>query len=331
MIKATLRGGGGAPVSTAPAAATIDVAATPADPQPEVQADSLEAQLGIGEQHEAAPASTPAASQGGSSGAVDLYRPNRYAEMSEGALQGDFDESDVRHPTLNIVNGSGKLSQIYQGGTVVFADESLLEPPNLKTPDPEAFIRFVPIISQKMFKEALTDEQVKASQRARYLNTIQEVEAIGGTTQWIGDVKPSWSPSARNVILIERPEGSEHPNFVIELDGKFYAVGVYYSSSTAYRKFAQVIFNASLTALLVPVLDEEGKPRKNGKGFPMKKPFMSKKFWQMRIVKPAPGKTGFSSYQPLLTLDKDDTGPEVRDFCQGIKEQEDSSSTTVGE
>src|SRR5690606_31280610 len=108
-----------------------------------------------------------------------------------------------------------------------------------------------------------SQEEVAAGGMPRIVSSIQEVEALGGTTKWIGKQKPSWSPSAKCLFLLERPDGdvTDHSGFGIELDGRLYAVSAYYASGTAYSVTAKLIFNTSLTTLLIPVLDEEGKPK----------------------------------------------------------------------
>src|SRR5690606_14126000 len=76
------------------------------------QAPDFDGQLGL------APAPAPHTPSG-----VEHYAPNRYAAVSGGGLIGDFDESDVRHPTLRIVNGSGELSKTYHQGTLILGEE----------------------------------------------------------------------------------------------------------------------------------------------------------------------------------------------------------------
>lgn len=253
----------------------------------------------------------------------------RYSAVSDGALAGEFDETDLRHPALRLVNGSGKLSNAWQQGTLLFADEQLLPPPDLKAANPDHYFRFVPLRLEKSFRENLTDEQVKAGIMPRVAATIAEVESLGGTTQWIGDTKPSWSPTAKCLLLVEKPEKFDHPNFVIPIGDKLYAAGVFYASNSAYRHFAQLLFNSALTALLIPDLDENGVQKRSPKGHPLLKPYLPKMFWVWHTVKRVSDK--FSTFGPEIKLDNGPdavTGPEIREFIATILASE---STPAGE
>lgn len=300
MAKATLRKAGPA------SGATVDV---PAETVP--GGDDFDQQVGVAGGAEQSPES-------GTSTAVANYKPvERYADISDGGLTGEFDETDLRHPVMRLVNGSGKLSASWPQGTLLLGDEVVLPAPDLKVPNPKHTFRFVPLNIEKGYRENLSDEEVKDGKIARVAKSIAEVESLGGTTQWIGDTKPDWSPTARCLLLIERPEECEHPNFAIPFGDKLYAVVVYYSSNSAYRHFAQVILNTSVTSLLVPARDGKGEILRTPKGFPVQKIYLPKKFWTWRTLK-RPGKGTFSSFTPEIRLHKEDTGDEIRQWITNL-------------
>lgn len=316
-VTATLRKSGPA----AAPAPTIDVDVQKVSaPEPTADGTSIDEIAGVGS--ESTPKST--------STAVATTQPSavatRNSDISGGALQGEFDETDLRHPTLMIVNGSGVLSQSWPQGTLLFGEDQLLPAPDLRNPRAGDTFRFIPLMVQKGFRENLTDEQRKAGLTPRKASTIAEVEQLGGTLRWDGDIKPTWGPTARCVLLIEKPADYDHPNFVIELNGKLYALGVAYTGGGSYRAFAQVIYNAALTSLLIDDRDAEGNVIKTERGLPKKVSYLPKKFWTYRVKKSPPSKNGFTSFVPEIRLTTEDTSPEIREFIKGVMAAEGSAS-----
>jgi len=198
---------------------------------------------------------------------------------SSSGLIGEWDSGDVKFPALKIVQGSGQLSQTYNSGTLILGDDELLPPPDLKNPKPEHTFRFVPVTLEKQYRENISQEDAASGAMPRIVSTLTEVEALGGTTQWINDEKPSWGPSARILLLVERPEnvpgsGSDHPGFVLELAGKLYAPAVYYAAGSSWTNFAKPLFNAALTSLMVAERDAEGVPLKTPTGVIRRQPYL---------------------------------------------------------
>lgn len=167
-----------------------------------------------------------------------------YYDMTDGAVEGQFDASDTRHPTLKIVQGSGPLSTKFSHGALVLGEEQLV-PPSPKPDQPGPQIRFWPVALKKSFQEVLGDEGYKAGLMPKVVDTVEEVEALGGTIVKIGDQKPTWRKSGRIIMLIERPENSDHPLFAIELDGKVYAPAVFYAAGGSYNAVTSIWSNRS--------------------------------------------------------------------------------------
>jgi hypothetical protein len=258
-----------------------------------------------------------------STNAVATRTTRALAPMSASSgLIGEWDSSDVKFPALKIVQGSGQLSQTYNSGTLILGDEELLPPPDLKNPKPEHTFRFVPVSLEKQFRENLSQEDAASGAMPRIVNSLAEVEALGGTTQWIGNEKPSWGPSARILLLVERPEnvpgsGSDHPGFVLELAGKLYAPAVYYAAGSSWTNFAKPLFNAALTSLMVPERDAEGNPVKTATGVIRRQPYLPKSFWTWRTIKKPAG--DFVVFAPEVRLHREETGDDIRQFVESLR------------
>lgn len=241
---------------------------------------------------------------------------------SSSGLIGEWDSGDVKFPSLKIVQGSGQLSQTFNSGTLILGDEEVLPPPDLKNPKPEHTFRFVPVTLEKQYRENISQEEASSGAMPRIVSTLSEVEALGGTTQWINDQKPSWGPSARILLLVERPEnvpgsGSDHPGFVLELAGKLYAPAVFYAAGSSWTNFAKPLFNAALTSLMVAERDAEGVPLKTPAGVIRRHPYLPKSFWTWRTVKKTAG--DFVIFAPEVRLHKEETGEEIRQFVESLR------------
>lgn len=267
-VKAVLR-------KPTPKAAVIDTSSRPVD---ENAADRLAEELGVSESDTAVATIEPTT-------AVTVPR----STQSSGD---DFDQEDTKLPQLKIVNGSGELSKQYNQGTLLYADEVLFEPPSLKIGAENPVLHFVPMEMIKQFRENLTPEENEDGIMPRVVTSREEAESLGGSTRWIGQEKPRWSPSAKIALLLIEPEGTEHPGFSTPLDGKNCAPAVYYCSGMAYNNFAKVIFN-NLQA------------RAGSKW----REILTHRVWSMQVVKA--GKK-FTVFVPSIKVLKEETGPEVR-------------------
>lgn len=336
MIKATLRN----PVTkTAP---VIDVKA-------EVVTEKIESTLGVGtgtgtqdltallpsqeptavDIDPGSGAPTPAAS---ALATRPIQTAQKYQPAPVEGVEGDWGADDVKFPQLKLVQGSGPLSQQFDPGTVIYNEIELFPPASVKEGAVIPSLRFVPVSMTKQWREKLSQENVNEGLMPRIVNTLAEVEELGGTTRWVGNERPDnlWEPSARCIFLIEQPEGSEHPGFVLELDGKLFAVAVYYAAGGAYRDSAKIIFNTALTSLLIPVLNEAGKPAiVNGRT--QKRPLLCKNFWKISFGKKSSTKSNFTWFSPIVKLQKDETGPEVRQYCEGLAKSTEQVEAAAAE
>lgn len=222
-----------------------------------------------------------------------------YAAESDGGLEGDFDSGDLKLPQLKIVNGSGPLSQKFNQGSLIYADELLWMPPDLREGAKNPMMQFVPLKVQKQYRENLTQEEMEEGLMPRIVNTRQDAEELGGSTQWVNNQKPRWSPSARCIFLLRAFEGCEHPGFCHLLDDKNWALAVYYASGVGYSESAKVIFNAAQISL-----------KENGKIV------LPSKVWTFQVTKKKAG--NYTIFVPSMKLTKEVTGPEVREMASRV-------------
>lgn len=224
-----------------------------------------------------------------------------YSDASGGGVEGDFDTDDIKLPQLKLVNGSGPLSKTFNQGSTIFADLLLWEPPRLQAGASNPVMRFVPLKIVKQFRENLTQDEIDQETMPRIVNSRAEAERIGGTTQWIGGQKPRWSPSAKCIFLLEEPEGTDHPGFTISIDGKNYALAVFYASGMGYGESAKVIFNAAQTTLKDP---RTGRIS------------LHKRFWTFKVGRKQSGL--FNVWVPAVQVTKEETGPQIAELAAQI-------------
>jgi hypothetical protein len=219
----------------------------------------------------------------------------RFFDESGGAFEGEFDSSDLKHPMLKLVQGSGPLSKKFAVGSVILGEDLLL-PVQVDPKAAAPTFKFIPVHLLKQFRENLPEGSYEAGIMPRTVNSIAEVEANGGTTAWIGQEKPSWSPSARCLLLVQRPENSDHPGFAFEYDGTLWAPAIYFCAGGSYRRFAAKIFSAKTSMY-------------EGKG--AERHFVPGRFiWEWKTIR-TDGQ--YATLVPdIKILSKEVVGPEIR-------------------
>lgn len=175
-----------------------------------------------------------------------------YTSAAGGAIEGEFDVSDIRLPRLLVVNGNGKMSESYNQGDVVLADQLLFAPG--KAAERYGKIRVIPVHLKKQWRQNLTQEEAAAGLRSIVVDTKAEAEEYGGATEWHGSERPRWSPSGRIMFLVEKPKTLEedHPAFSIALGDQEFAACVYYASGGSYGPTFNQIFNTAQWGLRDP-------------------------------------------------------------------------------
>lgn len=223
------------------------------------------------------------------------------SDVSNGIISGDFDETDIKPPRLQIVQGSGELSKKYSHGTVLLDDTVLFKAVDPSEPQPT--FRFVPLGLIKAFRERLDmNDPDNKDVQPRIAHTKDEVLRLGGTTEWRNGEQPTWNPTATVMMLIEKPDNTNHAGFNMEAKGKLYCPAVFYASGTSYRQVATKIFNASQYQLVE--LDAIGQPVK----------VIYKKYWVATLAKVPAG--SYTVFTLDVRLGEEITGPELRGLSQ---------------
>lgn len=240
-------------------------------------------------------------------------------------FRGEITEDDLKFPTLRIVQGKGPSSLLYQDGTVLFADEPLIPPYDPQKSELEnGVLRVAPIQITKKWREQISEDRRKAGEMSRSVDTVEEVEALGGTTLWPkGQPAPDnlWKPSANCLLVIQQPYAPcyEHPAFTLELDGEKYSVAMYYAQGTAWTNFAKAVINTSKISLLTPILDDNGQVQKDSQGRIYRLPLPYKCFWSLQWKKTPLKNSENVVWAPFTKLlAKEPTGPELQAYASNL-------------
>ncbi len=146
----------------------------------------------------------------------------------------EVDVGDIRFPRLNIAQktSAAELVQLGLGNFILNKEQKL-----------GTTIRIVVV----GFQPKKYSEKVKyGAPQGRMANSLDEVDAMGGTTIWreskenaqSGSTKPWFQPMVTGLLLIEKPEGIENDErFVYEAGGKFYAPALLTVKSTSFESF----------------------------------------------------------------------------------------------
>lgn len=252
----------------------------------------------------------PAAPEGDNHPTVDHEEPgdlnvtvkNAWSRASGGTMQGDFNSTDFKVPTLKIIQGNSPKNANFTQGDTVLMDEVLFLPPTPAKPSP--IMRFVPLLLQKYFRENPPERDPKDTTPLpppRNAITAVDVKKLGGTTDWtVGPqgerLKPSWSPAAKLTLLLEKPEGSNHPGFNIEVKVGEKVVMcqlvVMYVNGGQYRSFAK------------PIIDATNFILRDGDGI-----VLHKRVWKMQVLKELSG--DYVVFNPIAAIVNEITAPEV--------------------
>jgi len=238
------------------------------------------------------------------------------AGASGGAIEGDFESSDIKFPQLKVVQGSGPLSGKFTPGTVIL-DEDVLAYPAQDLDDRNQFLRltFIPLKVKKFYRETLSKEEQDDGMMPRIVQSKQQLMEVGGR---VGYGAGFWREGGQHHILLQRPENlpekfADSSFFDTELDGKLYAPAVFYANSGNYGDFTQPIVSATRSLLSETVLDEGGKPVKDERGFPLKRIVLWKYFWTWQLMRKQAG--DFWVWRTPAICQKKLVGPEALAFC----------------
>ncbi len=181
---------------------------------------------------EEAPAEEAAATPGS-----ELATRQETAAMM-GTISGDVDSDDILIPRLNVVQGVGPLSELYQPGQIVLNKETVLS-------DGSTPIELTVLSARKQFAENLPFD---SDERPRVYNTLEEVHEAGGSIEWRDDEKPSFTPILHVQLLLKAPAGAEGA-FPLEYKGEPYALALWTLRGVAYTRAGRNILTAARFSL----------------------------------------------------------------------------------
>ncbi len=138
--------------------------------------------------------------------------PMPVSKPSGGMLSDDsIQMADLTLPTLNLVQGVGELSAIFDPGSLVFNKALVLAHAPAKGPGNESDPIRILVLG---FRPTRYAEQIKGGERGRIFNSEAAVFEAGGTTVWKEafvdgeQVKDYYQALATAVILVEAPAAS---------------------------------------------------------------------------------------------------------------------------
>lgn len=213
-----------------------------------------------------------------------------------------FDEGDIRLPRLTIVNGNGKMSAQYSQGDLVYGEEVIYPSPRVND---KQVLRFIPLSISKQWRVNLTPEEQSAGVQSEVFANKDEALAYDpdGTFAWIGRQKPRFSPSAKCILVLEKPEGIEHLGFTFDVEGKSYAPAVYYAGGGAFNDFVLPLHNTRRFACVEKV---DG----------VNQVVTWAKFWNLEVAKVKAG--DFTVFRPKIKITNEVTAGELRALCEQV-------------
>ncbi len=164
-------------------------------------------------------------------------------------IQGDFKNTDINLPVLQIVQGVGPMKVKFpqNEGSFVLNKELLLTAPSIP-------LQFVVTRFRKQIIENLPYGEDSVGQ-ARVVDSEEDAIKLGGVMTWEEDEKgkripPTWVPIGTAFCVLLAPKGlEEDPAFPYEYNGKRHAIAIWRLRSTAYTTVAKSIVTASQFSL----------------------------------------------------------------------------------
>lgn len=197
-------------------------------------------------------------------GAVTEYRaPASYADDSDSLGMGD-----LKLPRINIVQKVGDLSNIFTPGDIVINGESVvLESPGAKGDNKDSHPLVIVVTG---FRSDRYAEKVAGGGQGRLVNNVEEVVKAGGTLDYNENKatgKPLFQQLAEGLILVQKPEGLDDPQFSYIADGKYYAPFLWAMKGTAFTNGAKVFRTARKIGWLKDVVNPVTKEVMEKRGY----------------------------------------------------------------
>lgn len=171
--------------------------------------------------------------------ALARHAPSAYVD-------GDISSSDLKMPYLSCVQAVGPKSVLFTPGTLVLGETAITKPPAPSNPTPRLRVLFCKV--SKIFIENLPYNPTAIGQRPRIFRTKAEVDALGGVTEWRGNVPPTFIPKLTSLVLVRQPSDSnDDAAFNLIDDTKTYAPAMVSFQKTSYSAAKTLLTDLSLS------------------------------------------------------------------------------------
>lgn len=203
------------------------------------------------------------------SGAVTEYRARPgYGDDSDGLRA-----SDIKLPRINIVKKVGPLSEIFTPGDVVLNQEIVIYKsdkidPVTKNKIPQSKPLRVVVAG---FRPDRYAEKTEGGDMGNIFDSIEEVVAAGGTIDYNeaeATAKPPYQLLSECLVLIEKPEDVDSPEFSYIADGKKYAAALWANKGGDYTNGGKIIRTARKAGWLKDDINPATKEITVRRGYP---------------------------------------------------------------
>lgn len=200
---------------------------------------------------DATPAAAIPAGPAAAPGAVAV-RPQTETAVAVPAAGGYDDEDisfeDIILPALNIVQGIGDLSKVFNPGEITLNQALVVHVPS----NPTKNIAGTKPLNLTVigFRKKKYVEDVKFGEPFKVFKTEAEVVANGGTLDYAEAASrkiPLYQRLATGLFLVQKPEhiqDDDHLVFSHECEGKYYSLALWSMKKTAYTGGAKIIYTA---------------------------------------------------------------------------------------
>ena len=152
-----------------------------------------------------------------------------------GTIAGEIESDDIVIPRLNLVQNVGSLAELFNGGDLVLNKEVVLSAP----------LELTILSARKQFVQNLDFD---SDEKPQVYNTLEEVHAAGGTIEWVGNQKPSFTPVLHVNLVFKAPAGLDYA-LPLEYNGDAYGLAVWTLRGVAYTRAGKNILTAAKFAL----------------------------------------------------------------------------------
>lgn len=154
-------------------------------------------------------------------------------------VTGDIDKSDVRTPFLCCTQAVGPRSLLFTPGQLILGETAITPIPVSAVAGQPANttpkIRLLFCKVTKTFVENLPYNPAPGSPRPIVFNTMDEVRAVNGVTEWSGNTPPSYLKKTTGFVLVRAPEGmGDDGMFSIIAGEQVYAPAMVSFQKTSY-------------------------------------------------------------------------------------------------